>query len=335
MIRLFVKERVSWILFFVLLQLLIIGMGYLDTSVSFSSAIYIVFLSTLFFLLFLVMRYVRETRFYKDLKILNSTFDNSEIPVANTPFEVITAERIAEQNQMFNLQLNELQTSVEQEKDDILNWIHEVKTPLTTMQLMIERTEDPALRSQLMYEWLRIHLLLDQQLHQKRIPFIQNDLYIEKVQMEKLLYQEIKSLRQWCMQKGIGFDISLETEEVLTDAKWCGFIIRQLLTNAVKYSEASDICIRSTRQNEITSLSIEDVGRGIDPKDISRIFDKGFTGTVDHQDHAATGMGLYLAKQVADALLIDIQVVSTDGEGTRFNLIFAKENEMIRIASMR
>lgn len=332
MIRLFLRERASWILFFCLLQLLVLAMGYLDTSVSFRSAVYIVFLSCLFFLLFLVMRYVRETGFYKDVEKLNSSFDSTEIPVANSPFEVITAERIAEQNQTFKNQLNELQTSVEQEKDDILNWIHEVKTPLTTMQLMIERTEDPALRSQLMYEWLRIHLLLDQQLHQKRIPFIQNDLYIEKVSIEKLLFQEIKSLRQWCMQKGIGFDMSLEAEEVLTDAKWLGFIIRQLLTNAVKYSEASDVCIRSTMDNEVTTLSIEDFGRGIDPKDLSRIFDKGFTGTANHYDHAATGMGLYLAKQVAEALLIDIQMESTHGRGTRFNLIFAKENELIRIA---
>ena len=334
MIWLFLKERISWILFFLLLQMLVLGMGYLDTSVSFQSAIYIVFLSCLFFLLFLVIRYINETRFYKDLEMLNTSFDSIEIPLASSPFESITAERIAEQNLVYKDQLNELQTSVEQEKDDILNWIHEVKTPLTTMQLMIERTEDPALRSQLMYEWLRIHLLLDQQLHQKRIPFIQNDLYIEKVSIEKQLFQEIKSLRQWCMQKGIGFDVSLEAEEVLSDAKWLGFIIRQLLTNAVKYSEASDVYIRSMTENEVTVLSIEDYGRGIDQKDLSRIFDKGFTGTLNHYDHAATGMGLYLAKQVAEELLIDIQVESTYGSGTRFNLIFAKENELNRIASM-
>lgn len=45
--------------------------------------------------------------------------------------------------------------------------------------------------------------------------------------------------------KGIGFDIQLEAKEVLSDAKWLAFIIRQLLTNAVKYSEASEIEIKS------------------------------------------------------------------------------------------
>ncbi|PID20443.1 histidine kinase [Sporosarcina sp. P3] len=334
MIRMFLKERVSWILFFIFLQLLVLAMGYLDTSVPFTSTVYIAFISCLSFVLFIVARYGKETRFYKHIHSVEPSFDLTTIPEANSPFETITHEKISEQIQVYKNQLDKLQTDLEQEKDDILNWIHEVKTPLTTLQLMIERTKDPALRSQLMYEWLRIHLLLDQQLHQKRIPFIQNDLYIEKVDVQKLLFQEIKSLKQWCMQKRIGFDVSLETIDVLTDAKWLGFISRQLLTNAVKYSEDSDVRIRCTSQNGITTLSIEDFGQGIAPRDVSRIFDKGFTGTANHPNHAATGMGLYLAKQVAESLLITMEVESTVGKGTRLSLVFAKENEMIRMTRM-
>ncbi|ARJ38596.1 sensor histidine kinase [Sporosarcina sp. P21c] len=333
MIRLYLKERASWILFFIFSQLLVLAMGYLDTSIPLLSTVYIAFISCLSFVIFIVMRYEKESRFYKRLETLEPSFDLTAIPEANSPFEAIVSNRMSEQIQEFKHQLDQLQISVEQEKDDMLNWIHEVKTPLTTLQLMIDRT-DPVLRSQLMYEWLRIHLLLDQQLHLKRIPFIQNDLYIEKTDVRKLLFQEIKSLRQWCMQKRVGFDVSLETEEVLTDAKWLGFIIRQLLANAVKYSENADISIQSTSKDGITTLTIEDVGQGIASRDLSRIFDKGFTGTANHQNHAATGMGLYLAKQVAESLLITIVVESTVGEGTRFSLIFAMENELIRIARM-
>ena len=99
------------------------------------------------------------------------------------------------------------------------------------------------------------------------------------------------------MQKGIGFDVDLEITNVLSDAKWLSFIIRQLLTNAIKYSEASDIMITKLSEDDQTKLEIKDSGRGIDPKDLPRIFDKGFTSTTKHQDHAATGMGLYLAKK--------------------------------------
>ena len=63
--------------------------------------------------------------------------------------------------------------------------------------------------------------------------------------LKTLIFKEIKTLQSWCIQKGIGFDVQLEVTEVLSDAKWLAFIIRQLLTNAIKYSEASDIIIKS------------------------------------------------------------------------------------------
>ncbi|EGQ25727.1 sensor histidine kinase [Mammaliicoccus sciuri] len=332
MIRYFIKERVSWILFFLFFQLLVLLMGFLDVSIPFQSVGYIVFLSCLFFFIFLIVRYYKETRFYHELKRHNQSFDLTTVPHANSPFEEIVSEMISEQNTTYKSQLNELRVSVEQEKDEILNWIHEVKTPLTTMQLMIDRITDQPLRSQIMYEWLRVHLLLDQQLHQKRIPFIQNDLYIEKTDLQILIFQEIKSLKLWCVQKGIGFDVNLEIKEVLTDAKWLGFIVRQLLTNAVKYSEASDIRIHSFVENGNKKLSIQDFGRGIDARDLPRIFDKGFTSTLNHHDHAATGMGLYLTKLVAESLHLDLQVQSKIGEGTVITLTFPQENEFVRLS---
>ena len=74
---------------------------------------------------------------------------------------------------------------------------------------------------------------------------MENDLYIEEADLEIFIKRRLKALQSWCMQKGIGFEVELEVATVLTDAKWLGFIIRQLLTNAVKYSEASDIIIKS------------------------------------------------------------------------------------------
>ena len=70
---------------------------------------------------------------------------------------------------------------------------------------------------------------------------------------------------------------------------------------------------------------MKDYGRGIDPKDLSRIFDKGFTSTTNHQDNAATGMGLYLTKKAAQSLLIHIDVQSELGEGTTFTLNLSKK----------
>ncbi|WP_223701061.1 sensor histidine kinase [Sutcliffiella deserti] len=335
MIRLFLMERISWILMVVFLLILALIMAYLDSSLSVDSMFYYVFLSLVIFFLFVVIRYFKETSFFKELGERESTTDITSLPEKNSPFESFIYHQISSSIEQLEKEASTNQFLLEQEKDELLSWIHEVKTPLTALKLIIDRTENQQLRSELMYEWLRIHYLLDQQLHQKRIPFMENDLFIETVELESLLNSEIRTLRSWCLKKGIGFDVELSSPYVLTDAKWLSFILRQLLTNAVKYSEeGSEITIQSFDEMNHTILTVADNGRGIDPRDVDRIFDKGFTSTSKHQDQHATGMGLYLAKKAALPLGIQLSVLSTIGRGTTFTLTFSKENSFLQIQSV-
>lgn len=333
MIKKFLIERCSWILLFLFTQLLFLFIAFLDTAIPVTAVLYINFLSFMIFMIFLVVRFNKETPFYRSLEEWDGSLDLAGIAEAEAPFEKIVIKSIADQTERQNRIYGENRIALEQERDDLLSWIHEVKTPMTAMHLMIERLEDEKMKARLTYEWLRIHLLLDQQLHQKRISFIENDLHVQKVPLEPLIFKEIKNLQSWCMQKGIGFEVDLEADEVLSDDKWVAFIMRQLLTNAVKYSEASEIIVRSRMENEQTVVEVQDFGRGIDPKDLPRIFDKGFTSTT-HPDQAATGMGLYLANKAAESLLIQIQVKSKPGAGTTFTLIFPKQNEFVNLTRM-
>ncbi|NMO96048.1 sensor histidine kinase [Paenibacillus lemnae] len=331
MAKKYLREKKSWIAFFVLLQLFTLLIAYLDTTVPLGSLVYMIFLSSLLFAGFLIWRYHVETGFYKQLESWDTAEGAEALPEAGSPFEAIVDKTVKDMAEAFTRESSERMTALELEKDDLLSWIHEVKTPLTTMQLMIGRVEDEKLKGALNYEWLRIHLLLDQQLHQKRLPFMSNDLYIESASLTFIIHGEIKSLQSWCMQKGIGFELSLDAQQVLTDAKWLGFMIRQLLTNAVKYSQESDIVIQSRCVGERTVLEIRDHGRGIPARDLPRIFERGFTSTLDHQNHASTGMGLYLVSKAAQPLHINIDVKSTPGEGTAFTLTFPAKNSFHHI----
>lgn len=335
MIKTFLIERFSWISCYILFLLFVIFVAYIDSTIPLLPILYIVFLSIILFSIFLFIRYKKETKFFKSLVERDVDLDLSNIPEPESPFEKIIENSIVHQTEYLKQSAAQGLLTLEQEKDEVLAWIHEVKTPLTAMRLMIDRLDNEKLKSHLTYEWLRIHLLLDQQLHQKRMPFMENDLYIEKANLETLLFDEIKTLQSWCMQKGIGFDLHLQITEVLSDSKWLSFIIRQLLTNAIKYSDTSDILISSYKQeDDKTVLVLQDFGRGINPRDLARIFDKGFTSTTHHKDHTATGMGLYLAQKAAHPLLIRIDVDSTLGEGTTFTLIFPNQNEFLNITSM-
>ncbi|MCE3201703.1 sensor histidine kinase [Paenibacillus sonchi] len=334
MIRKYIKEKLSWLLLLGGLQIIFLFVAYVDSSIPFLSVLYIVGLNIMVCTAFVFLRYHKETRFYQRMCAWDEVYDLSTFKEANSPFERMVQEAVNAQTERYRRESSANFQLLEQEKDDLLSWIHEVKTPLTAMQLMIERLTDETLKPKLMYEWLRVHHLLDQQLHQKRIPFMRNDLYIEMIRLEPVLNKEIQALKSWCIPKRIGFDVDLAVEEVLTDGKWLGFILRQLLTNAVKYSENSDILIHSRETAGHTVLIIEDHGRGIDPKDLPRIYDKGFTSTTGRQEGAATGMGLYLTKQVAEPLLIGIHADSMVGEGTAFTLTFPRKNDFLRITGM-
>lgn len=334
MIKKYLLERSSWIALFICLNLLFLFIAFIDPAIPFTAILYVVFLSVLIFTVFLIVRYHQETSFYKQMKNIEDMYDLDDIHHVDRPFEKMMYQILKKQTEHYKKEVGHYKFEREQEKDELLSWIHEVKTPLTTMKLMIDRIDDRRLKEQLMVEWLRIDLLLDQHLHQKRIQFIEKDVHIEKVALKPLIHNEVKNLQAWCMRKGIGVEVILENEAVLTDEKWLGFMIRQLLTNAIKYSEQSDIVVKSTSIDNRPVLEVIDHGRGIDPKDLPRIFDKGFTSTVDHRNTAATGMGLYLVQKVSESLLIQLEVKSVRHTGTIFKLSFPKKNEFVSLASM-
>lgn len=335
MLGTYLKERRSWIFFFILQQLLLCSVAFIDITIPLSSILYLNFLSLLLFLVFFAVRFQKETAFYRQLQERDTSLDADALTEPESTFEQIAYTYVTKQIEQYKQEVSHNRIEIEQEKDDLLAWVHEVKTPLTAMNLIIDRLEEPETKAELTYEWLRIHLLLDQQLHQKRIPFMENDLYIEKVALEPLLFTEIRSLQSWCLQKGIGFDVELTASHVLSDAKWLAFIFRQLLTNAVKYSDAGDIVLRSSQRGRQTAVTVTNFGSSISQQDIPRIFDKGFTSTGNpHQAATSTGMGLYLAQKAAGTLLIRIEAASTPEAGTTFTLVFPERNALMQMTGM-
>ena len=195
------------------------------------------------------------------------------------------------------------------ESDYTAAWVHEVKAPLTAMKLTMDgHRNDPVIRK-IEAEWLRVHLLIDQQLYISRMPTLEADYVLEQTDVYSLVTAEVRELASWCMEKNIAVEFEGEDIEVVTDVKWCRFIIRQLLTNAVKYSPLGGTIIIAVNVNPTGNivLSIKDEGPGIKAHDLPRIFDKGFTGGTGRLHNAATGLGLYLAQTVATKIGITLQ----------------------------
>jgi signal transduction histidine kinase len=113
---------------------------------------------------------------------------------------------------------------------------------------------------------------------------------------------------------------------VITDKKWLCFVIEQILSNALKYTEkGGTIQIFTKQESNQLWLVIEDNGIGIWEEDLPRVFERGFTGYNGRADKKSTGIGLYLCKKVMGRLRHQIRIESKVGVGTQVFLGLARE----------
>lgn len=314
----------------VLNVLLRLDMGFAGISIAYVNTILVVS-----FIMFLLWRYIVDILQVKHfLSNLDTQLDeprNKSLMLSS--FQRAYLTKIEDVFREKDATLNDMKVQLQEDTDDLLAWVHEVKAPLTSMNLIITQVEDTTIRRKLEYEWLRLHLLVDQQLHQTRYASIEKDNYMNEITLRTVVYEEIRAMQTWCLGKNIGFDVAELQESVMTDGKWLAFIVRQLLSNAIKYSPENTEILVFTEVDHAGAklLHIKDKGIGIRSEDLPRIFQKSYTGTAGRESAQSTGMGLYLAHNVAQKLGIRISVKSKVGEGSIFTLRFPVQNEYVKL----
>ncbi|MCI3923938.1 sensor histidine kinase [Paenibacillus sp. TRM 82003] len=329
----YIVSRRSWILLFVGLLglidfLILFEQGW---SVDFTSLLYLHILYVIIFLVFFIWRYRKETTYIATIAELQETIGSDwsdNLPEPSNELEKLTSNMLRAASTQWKRELSQVKEAQLIENDFTASWIHEVKTPLTAMKLILDaRKSDPDMRK-MEAEWLRIHLLIDRQLYMTRLPALESDYILERVSLHRLAAEEIRELAPWCIEKNIGISIEGADATVVTDRKWCRFIVRQLLTNAIKYSPSNMTVRIVTDVTEAGNVVLDliDEGPGILPHDLPRIFDKGFTGGNGRIHNAATGLGLYLARTAADKIGITLHALSAPSQGTTMRIAFADPN---------
>lgn len=334
----YLKSRLPWILFFLGALLLADLIIILDDGIEIEAAsvVYMNVLLLAVFTLFIFWRWRRETAFLREASRLSdeSLREWEELlPKRPTGLEQTTAELLTAASRAHREELAKLADAQYLEADYVAAWVHEAKAPMTAMKLILdEHRADPAVR-RVQPEWLRLHLLIDRQLYISRMPTLAADFLPETSSVRSLTVPEVRELAAWCMEKDVAVELKGEDYPVRTDVKWARFIIRQILTNSVKYSPVGGtISITADRSpEENVRLRITDEGPGIPAHDLPRIFEKGYTGGTGRIHNAATGLGLYLADTVAKRLGIQLSAGSEEGRGTVLTLTFPKDNEFDRI----
>ncbi|MBK5429723.1 sensor histidine kinase [Bacillus sp. TH25] len=213
-------------------------------------------------------------------------------------------------------------------QDFIMSWIHEVKIPIAAGSLLIENSTGKTvdfLVDKFEDELNKIDNYVEQALYYSRIDSFSKDYFITDVQLNQIVKQSVKKYAKIFIAKRIYFHMEEVQKFVQSDSKWLAFIIDQITANALKYvNEGGEISFRFEEDSKEKRLLIQDTGIGIKQEDIHRVFERGFTGSTGRIHIKSTGMGLYLAKQMALKLGHDISIQSQEAIYTKVTIHFPK-----------
>ena len=232
-----------------------------------------------------------------------------------------------------------LEGEVQRTKDELLALAsHQLRTPasavkqyisMLTMGLGGELTPQQKIFADKAYETNERQLtIINELLYVSKLDAGQLVIDPRQMNLSELVQRSIDGYLDEAAEKNI--EIIYQTKrkhEVVADARYTSMIVENLISNAIKYSyPSSKVTVRFTTTREFVALHVKDSGVGIDEANREKIFHK-FT-RVDNplsRESGGSGLGLFLARQLARAHGGDIMVDSTVEKGSTFTLILPKK----------
>ena len=221
--------------------------------------------------------------------------------------------------------MNDEISKITEEKQEYQEYVesfaHEIKIPIGALSLTFDNTKNYTLKK----ETDKIFQLVEQMLYYARSENTEKDYFVKQLQLDEVIHNVILKFRHSLMERKTIINIHDIENVIYTDEKWLTFILSQIVQNAIKYFDKQENKLTIYSQDNGTNilLVIEDNGCGIKASDLSRVFEKGFTGSNRNKANA-TGMGLYLSKKLCDRLGLKLDIASTEKEYTRLTITFPK-----------
>ena len=241
--------------------------------------------------------------------------------VIESDYQRLVDKLIKEKNELSEKQT----TAITEMKDYYTMWAHQIKTPISALDLMFQvldvyPEEGSVEIKELKQELFKVDFYVDAVLQYLRLEDMSSDFKFDYYKLDSLVKQSVKKYATQFIYRKIKIELGNLDTLVLTDEKWISFVIEQLLSNAIKYTKSDGtvkIYLKETFNRNDKILVIEDTGIGINEEDLPRIFERGFTGYNGRLDKKSTGIGLYLCKKAINKLSHKISIESRYGVGTK------------------
>ena len=313
-IRGYIKQNIKVLLLFIVFALvfcIVFSLYNLETEAIYYSIILCAFIGLIYICINFINYYKKHIQLYKLQNEISISLENLLSP--KTLMEEDYTNLILTLNKEYKTYISKSDIAKSDMIDYYTMWVHQIKTPISAMKLLIQ-TSESEISSDLSSELFKIEQYVEMVLSYIRLGSNENDFVIKEYDLDNIVRQAIRKYAPLFIRKKINLDFQPTTYKVLTDEKWLVFVIEQLLSNAIKYTNKGKISIYPLENKK---LVIEDTGIGISKEDIPRIFDKGFTGYNGRTDKKATGLGLYLCKNILDKLSHKISIESEVGVKTK------------------
>lgn len=313
-IRGYIKQNIKVIFLFIVFALvfgIVFSLYDLEIEAIYYSVMLCSFIGLIYICINFINYYKKHIQLYKLQNEISISLEN--LPSPKTLMEEDYTNLILNLNKEYKTYISKSDIAKSDMMDYYTMWVHQIKTPISAMKLLIQ-TSESEISSDLSSELFKIEQYVEMVLSYIRLGSNENDFVIKEYDLDNIVRQAIRKYAPLFIRKKINLDFQPTTYKVLTDEKWLVFVIEQLLSNAIKYTNKGKISIYPLENKK---LVIEDTGIGISKEDIPRIFDKGFTGYNGRTDKKATGLGLYLCKNILDKLSHKISIESEVGVKTK------------------
>ena len=325
----YIKDKILIFLLHLLCMMVLMAFFYITGYSKNASALILIFWWIILVLWILTGYYRRKKYFDQAAHILEEVDQRYLLGelLPSSPYleDRLYRDMIRRSNKSVIERIREIEEEQKDYRDYIESWVHEIKAPITSNQLACENHKDGVTR-QISLENQRIENDVDMVLYYARMEKVYKDYMIEETDLGKAASEIFMKNKYYLISSGVHGEVACP-DHVYTDKKWILFILNQLVLNSVKYKkqdvdEHPYIRIYTERYGHGVRLVVEDNGTGIRTEELSRIFEKGFTGSNGRNGKKSTGMGLYLCQKLCEKLGISIEAESVLGEGTKMILTF-------------
>lgn len=204
---------------------------------------------------------------------------------------------------------------------DLRQPLHSLRLFTATLEMQTRNTQHKTLVGQIDSSVKSLEELFNALLDISKLDAGTINVDLQHVRMDSLLAQIEGEFTPLATEKMLDFHVHLDDHIIHTDALLFETLLRNLVGNAIRYTESGSVTISSQASNQRVWLSISDTGIGIPLADQTRIFEEFVQlGNAERDRNQGIGLGLSIVKRLADLLDIEIVVESTTGHGTQFRI---------------